>query len=478
MRDLAEECIQVLNDSLFEITDAGPLHQPIRSFSIRRDEKLQLILETEAHPTAGSSAANQPPGTVHMSTERALLRSLGGLEGEFFGVIPYNVSTQTRGTSERSLKEQAHVHIAITNNPGGEPAAYVIDWLENLPRSPFTWPTSSEVVTNTISTRKISLDDGITITSAREDFSMSSNAVKLTVDGFTFYVCALDSKDQPGAIKPGCVIYEGVPDNSFRKKVRVGLSFALGLYLVDLGTTHYDSKWQIVSTLARSAYSLRRHAFEIQTLQFAPLGPRFLNELTAAQLTRAVQAFVSAFDNLDLANLHWAFWHACAATPHIAPAHFGAAIEGLQSAYTRANPDTVPEGWAPRELWKALRTDLAAAIDMTDILAEAKAALKENLSTLNNIDQRRRLKSMMAALSLQLGDDEDAAWRRRNKAAHGTPILEGQELAAIRDMTLLRGLFQRLLIRITNAADQYIDYASPNHDYRFLKDAPPNAPTS
>jgi hypothetical protein len=61
MRDLAEECIQLLNKGLFEITNAGPLHQPIRSFSIRRDEKLRLILETESHPTATSSDTHQPP---------------------------------------------------------------------------------------------------------------------------------------------------------------------------------------------------------------------------------------------------------------------------------------------------------------------------------------------------------------------------------------------------------------------------------
>ncbi len=61
MRDLAEECIRLLNEGLFEITDAGPLRQPIRGFSIRRDDKLRLILETEAHPTATSSAAEPRP---------------------------------------------------------------------------------------------------------------------------------------------------------------------------------------------------------------------------------------------------------------------------------------------------------------------------------------------------------------------------------------------------------------------------------
>ncbi|WP_197460334.1 hypothetical protein [Gluconobacter albidus] len=329
------------------------------------------------------------------------------------------------------------------------------------------------MVTKTITTRRISLNDGITITSDTDRFSTSWNSAKLTVDGITFYVCALDRKDRTGAIKPGCIVYDGAPDDKFRKKVRTGLSFAMGIYLVDLGTTHYDAEWKVVSTLARSAYSLRRHAFDIETLQLAPLGDRFLNELGAPQLTRAIQAFVTAFDVLDLANLHWAFWHACAAPPHIAPAHFGATIEGLQSAYTKANPRKVRKGWATQDEWKILKAALSDVIADAGISVEAKAALEAKLPTFNGIDQRQRLKDIMAALDLELGEDEDAAWRRRNKAAHGTPIPQGQELAAIRDMKLLRGLFQRLLLRITNAADQYIDYSSPNHNYRPLRQAPP-----
>ncbi|MDF3626184.1 hypothetical protein [Brytella acorum] len=473
MRELTEECLRILNKGFFEITDPGPLHQPIRSFSIRRDEKLNLILETEAAPNATSAAVDQPPGSVRLTTERALLRSVGGLEGEFFGLVPYSQHRQSQGVSEQSLTELTQVHIAKTNNPSGAPALYVIDWLENLPQSPYMWPAASDVVTKTITTRRISLNDGITITNDTERFSSSRNCAKLTVDGITFYVCALDEKDRTGAIKPGCIVYDGVPDEEFRKKVRTGLSFAMGIYLVDFGTTHYDAEWNVVSTLARSAYSLRRHAFDIETLQLAPLGDRFLNELGARQLTRAIQAFVTAFDVLDLANLHWAFWHACAAPPHIAPAHFGAAIEGLQSAYTKANPRKVRKDWATQDEWKALRAALSDVIASADVSIEAKVALKDKLPTFNRIDQRQRLKDVMATLKLELGEDEDAAWRRRNKAAHGAPIPQGQELEAIRDMKLLRGLFQRLLLRITNAADQYIDYASPNHEHRPLSQPPP-----
>ena len=94
---------------------------------------------------------------------------------------------------------------------------------------------------------------------------------------------------------------------------------------------------------------------------------------------------------MDLANLSWAYWHACAATPHIAPAHFGAAIESLQNAYIKSHPGLVAESWVPRALWKALRTNMAAAIDGAEISDQAKAALKVKLATFNTVDQRPRL---------------------------------------------------------------------------------------
>ena len=72
---------------------------------------------------------------------------------------------------------------------------------------------------------------------------------------------------------------------------------------------------------------------------------RFLNELNSNQLTRAVNALVSSYDELDLANLSWAYWHACAATPHITPAHFGAAIEGIAACIHRDTSERRCDGF-------------------------------------------------------------------------------------------------------------------------------------
>lgn len=84
------------------------------------------------------------------------------------------------------------------------------------------------------------------------------------------------------------------------------------------------------------------------------------------------------------------------------------------------------------------------------------------------------LRELARLIRIEIGPDEDDAWKRRDLAAHGVPIPEGKELEAIRDMKLLMVLFHRLLLSITNAADEYIDYASSGLPTRRLKDPVPS----
>jgi hypothetical protein len=96
-------------------------------------------------------------------------------------------------------------------------------------------------------------------------------------------------------------------------------------------------------------------------------------------------------------------------------------------------PPAITCGAITKQTANGLRSNMAAAIDDAKLSEQAKAALKLKLTTLNTVDQRTRLKAVMGALGLQLGDDEDAAWWRRNKAGMARHP-QGEELAAIRDM--------------------------------------------
>lgn len=479
MKEFGEEALRIIEGGLFMVRDAGPLHTPIRKVSVRRNEKLTLIIETEAPPNATSTVVEFPSGTVRVATEKVLLCNPAGTEAVLEGVIGYSFNIAHDMSGDGALREKAKAH-RLTVTPGDpSAAAYVIDWLENLSRSPFIWPSSLSTTEQTTVIRAIDArNEGLTIPSSGGSQSSSNCAVSLEIEGQRLYVCALDPRDNESTGQRGCIIYTGIPDEAFRKKVRTALSFALGLFLVELGSTLYDGEWNVLQATARSAYSLGMRAFDLGSRQLAPLGPKYQWEIQPGELGRMVGALVRAYDKLDLANLSWTYWHACTATVHTAPAQFGAAIEALQRVWLKATPDRVATSIMPSPEWRSLRKQLKEVVSTSAASDKTKRILIERLGKLDKIDQRPKLKAIFECLGLRLGEREDQAWMRRNHAAHGTPIPEGEEVAAIIDMHLLRGLFNRMLLRMTNAADVYIDYATGGHPYRCLADPPEDPPAS
>ncbi len=50
----------------------------------------------------------------------------------------------------------------------------------------------------------------------------------------------------------------------------------------------------------------------------------------------------------------------------------------------------------------------------------------------------------------------------------------GEELDVIRDIKLLKVMFHRMVLRILNGADNYLDYATPGFPIRKLADPVPS----
>jgi hypothetical protein len=147
---------------------------------------------------------------------------------------------------------------------------------------------------------------------------------------------------------------------------------------------------------------------------------------------------------------------------------------GATARLCQDEPGAIPTTILPRPKWDELLAALSKAINSASIPDDAKETLTGKIrSGTNSTPPRERLRAISQALNITIGDDEDAAWKRRDQAAHGLPIPEGKELEAIRDMKLLTGLFHRLLLSITGAADSYIDYASTGLPPRSLKDPVP-----
>lgn len=369
--------------------------------------------------------------------------------------------------------ETARIHELTVTLPNAGPAAYTIEWLENLP-SHHMWPDRVRRVTD--SKTSISFgEDGFTI-SHSNDGGGSGQAAVLTIGGHKLYICAPDPVEESVTPRSGYIVYDGLPDDNTRKKFRTALSFALGVYLVEIGHTIFDKDWQVVAATARTAYSLGNRASDLPLHPLVWLTDRnFQHDISRTKLTRMVERFFSMYDDLDLGNLSWAYWHARTAPPHIGPAHFGSAIEALQRSYGKLNPGKFRTRILPDAQWDELLDTITAVVAKASISEEDKAAVSEKIkSNANSAPQRDLLKALTEMIKIEIGPDEDAAWRRRNKSAHGIPIPEGEELEAIRDMKLLMVLFHRMLLGITGAADFYLDYASPGIPMRPLKEPVPS----
>src|SRR5437868_4083638 len=139
MKEFGEEALRIVQDGLFEVREAGPLHAPIWKITVRRNEKLALVVETEAPGSAASTAVELPSGTVRIATEKVVLGNPAGVEAVLEGVIGYSVNTSHDMQGDGTLREKASAH-RLSVAPGDPSAAsHAIDWLENLPRSPFNW---------------------------------------------------------------------------------------------------------------------------------------------------------------------------------------------------------------------------------------------------------------------------------------------------------------------------------------------------
>lgn len=472
------ECFErLLNNNHFTIVDGGPLRVPIRSFSITRNEKLELIMETQADHNATSTATTYPPGTVRITTETVTLSNNMGMEVVVGGVQPRSWTTSFHGDAALGeLREECSVHsVKGTIGPHRDPR-YVIDWLANV-NDVFIWPNMSDdetEITKTLTLR--GGDNEPVLRTVQKNTGGSWNCVKLSVGGCDLYLCVAKSERAKRVSKPGFILYTSIPSDDFRDKVRRCLSFSLGGYFVYLGYSSFCDDWSLASFEAVSAYSLGGKAFELPFMPPSPLGPRYEWEIDRNILSRMVNSLYSHYDALGFDRLSWAYWHARCATPHIAAVHFGATVQTLQRRYLRANRGALKTKLLEGEEWKRMKASVESAISELTVCDDVKAIdvrtiMRNKLNELNTMPESLKTECLLKLLQLELGEREKKAWTRRNVAAHGSEAEEDVDL--IRDITILRLRFHRMLLSITKASDFYYDYFSLGRPTRKLAEPIP-----
>lgn len=464
-----------INNGFFEITDAGPLHTPIRSFSFKRNSKLKIVLRTTADFNASSSATDHPPGTVRINKEAVSLTSLSGAKAKITGITTYSsVRSANSKTGVMQLQEKSIVSSLEAEAGGASVGKYTIEWLENVDDSNLIWPHSVDSVTRI--TKDIAFNkesDHLTFKASRKNENHGRRCVEFKVGDHTIFFGVTGGPAGRKNRKRGFVIYQSCPDEGFRRKIRDCISFIIGQYLVCIGHTVLSEKFELVALRAVSAHSMDGRAFDIYSMPPTHLGGRYHGEIAPDSFSHMVNSIFSRYDEYNFGSLSWIYWHAASAPAHAAAVQFGAAIEALQRSYVENNGRAFQNGLISKEKWKGIRALLLGQI--SDLDDSVKTIFENKINGLNQLPKSVLTEIFLKALGVVTGPIENAAWQQRNDAAHGNEVEGGDYVKLIRNIKVLRGLFNRMALSIFGMSRFYYDYYSLNLPIRALEDPIPDS---
>lgn len=451
------------------VDDHGPLAGPVHRFDIHRSNNLSLRMETEAPESAVEPRSPHPVGTVRINDDRVTFHNVHGLELEAIGVQVTRTNRRSEEVAPGITTQSVLIHRLVGKLPNEEPAHFVVDWLENVPTQ-YLWCDNIE--TKGFDSTSVVLG-GLPPDRPKLEMKGSGSsggsawaAAGLEVDGMQLYLCQLVKVKDTHAKQPGCIVYVGLPSDEFRDKVRRCLSYAL------LGKSRFDAEWHLTDFEAIDPYCMRGQAIRLGTMPPSPLGgPRGFWDIDASRLSRMVNALYANYETLNFGVVSWAYWHAVTATPHIAAVHFGAALESLQRAYFNSSA-TPPVGTvADAPTWEKIRTALETSLAPLGLAPKTLDVFKSKIRNLNFRSQHSTSKDLMDQLGLILSSREKQAHDARHESAHGKD--DEVDVEWIRDLKLLRVLFHRILLAITQANDEYYDYFTLGNPIRKVKEPVP-----
>ncbi|WP_256261504.1 hypothetical protein [Pseudomonas gingeri] len=400
-----------------------------------------------------------------MNEDTVELVSPGGGTARAFGVDIRKTNTHSNhqhGTQEITQTCSLN-HFETTTSRLGS-VTYTFDWVANIGREHYIWPDDTKDSSQKISNRSFGHGaDLLTLTATSTRDSVSGNCLDINIGGFRVILGATELETKIKNIKPGYILYISDPDEETRKRIRDSLSFALGFPIIYLGYAQYNEKQELLHFKAVNGYSMNGKAFNIPVMAPAPVcAPAGSNMLNKDMLAQVANSFFTNYNSYNLSSLNWVYWHAVTAPAHMAAAYFGAAIEAIQRKYIDSEGERFNNLIIPKEKYKVLRKTVLEALKHFDFTPEDEETLRAKLYNGNIISLKVRSQRFFEYLSLDMGSAEINAWQRRNDAAHGNELSDGDYISLIRDTKLLKLILHRIVLKITGASDKYHDYYTIN----------------
>lgn len=267
-----------------------------------------------------------------------------------------------------------------------------------------------------------------------------------------------------------------MPFEDTKQTILAALSFTLGSQLISIGSTLLGKGGDRIGFIAREIHMLDEKAYKQPNMPPAPLGiPQQEWCLDEKQISRIISAVAAKMETINIEYPLFLTWLGLNSPLDVQATHLGAAIESLRDSYCTTE-NKLSTSLIPKNIWntkfkKPLMDafdNITTSLDQIFMKINSLETLKRKLEDLNKKSSSMQYEKFFNLLSLKVEKVELKALKERNKPAHGHRYKPSDYHKLSMTINALYSLFNRLVLRITEASDFYIDYSTYSFPIREI----------
>lgn len=355
-----------------------------------------------------------------------------------------------------------------------------VEWIVNFSLEPYTF---SRVTTreqyDTFTIQRSNRDKIERNSSRKENMSLDHFCCDCTVEGknWSLVVGKVTEKVSDPKTLPGFIEFSDInnclPSENTKQIILASLSFTIGRQVVSAGSTSLAEGGDRVSYTVKKVCLLgQENAYKQPSMPPTPLDhtlkQSFVDENKVSSIVNAVAAKMK---DLNMEYPLFLLWLGQVSPLDVRAAHLGAAIESLRDSYYNLETTLLPKNvWKKAIKEPLLKTfdDVTANLDEATKESAAINILRKKLDYLNDKSSNMQYEEFFDLISLKIGKVEKAALKERNTPAHGRRYSSDQYPGLVMTTNALYTLFNRIVLKLTNAADCYIDYSTYDYPVRDI----------
>lgn len=435
------------------------LGKGIGDFDFYQDYRIKNLRPGEFLPDLGDTVGN---------TEFSELVRLKGVSIR---------SSNSKGLEQKLFINAEVNEVEVINSEA--PITTHVEWIVNFSLKPYTFSRATTREQYDTFTRKRSERDIIERSSRKKHWTLDHFCCDCTVEGknWSLVVGKVTEKVSDPKTLPGFIEFSDInnclPSENTKQIILASLSFTIGRQVVSAGSTSLAAGGDRVSYTVKKVCLLgQENAYKQPSMPPTPLDhtlkQSFVDENKVSSIVNAVAAKMK---DLNMEYPLFLLWLGQLSPLDVRAAHLGAAIESLRDSYYNLETTLLPKNvWKTAIKEPLLKTfdDVTANLDEATKESAAINILRNKLGNLNDKSSNMKYDEFFNLISLKIGEVEKAALRERNRPAHGSRYSSNQYPGLAMTTNALYTLFNRIVLKLTNAADCYFDYSTYGYPVRDI----------